>query len=213
MLLVGHILGLDRDQNGPQLLVLAHQIRVLPGRVEPPIALGRVIRLELGHPGGLRQQGIAPGIVSALVLGPIQPIATELRQQDHRIRGRLGQRLLQQSLRGGNGRDDRRVGAHRRLGLVVVSVGQQLAAGGAHHAAQLGRGGRGAAGGAGHCRGARVVHRMPERGPRSRVLQAAVVRMGVAVVGRVRLWHALLARVAAAMVVLWERKRFKLELV
>jgi len=175
---------------------------VLPGGIESPVALGRIIRFELGHPGGLRQQGISPRIVAALVLGAIHPVATVQGQQDHGVWGRFGQRLLQQSLRGGNGRDDRRVGAHRRLRLVVVSVGQQLATGGAHHPAQLGGGGRGAAGGARDCGAARVVHRVAQCRPRSRVLQPTVVRMGVAVVGRVRLWHTLLTRITAAVVVL-----------
>jgi len=78
----------------------------------------------------------------------------------------------------------------------------QLATGGAHHTAQLGGGGRGAAGGARDCGAARVVHRVAQCRPRSRVLQPTVVRMGVAVVGRVRLWHTLLTRITAAVVVL-----------
>lgn len=117
------------------------------------------------------------------MLGAIHPVSTVQWQQDHGVRCRFGQRLLQQSLRGGNGRNDRRVGAHRRLRLVVVSVGQQLASRGADHPTQLRGGGRRAAGGARDCGAARVIHRVAQCCPRSRVLKPTVVRMGVTVVG------------------------------
>lgn len=104
MILVRNIFGLDRQQHRTQLVIVTDQVRVFPRDKEPPVALGRIVRLDLSHPPRCVRRNVVPGVV----IGPIDPVAPAVWYHNHLVRSRFAEVILEQSLQRRHRRNDRR---------------------------------------------------------------------------------------------------------